>query len=149
MEVTRQSVKDYFSLLHYEIDKALDVCENYRALFERATSTTTTLTGMPGGGGAGRDALLASVSDAKSKCESSLSMIGKCKEKILEVFEKADLTDEEYKVAKAKQIDGLTWKQTGAIIGVTERQAYRIYDSALDKCASVLSRSEVHELSET
>lgn len=64
MAVSAESVRSFLESASVMGSVSGDKLSRYLSLYERATKTTSQITGMPGGGGSDHEAVLASLADA-------------------------------------------------------------------------------------
>jgi hypothetical protein len=101
----------------------------------RATSITSQLSGMPRGGGADRDAVLASLADV---CEEYYAMLTHAEETELEVLKFIDsLSKTNYRmILKLRYIECKRWPRVladlkSAGLDIEERHLFRLHGEAL------------------
>jgi hypothetical protein len=114
------------------------------ALEERATSVTSQLTGMPRGGSADRDAVLAALADAAGEYYRRLA---EAERRELEVVNFIDSlpTSEHRIILRLRYVDRKGWSKVLAALNdagltITERHMFRLHGAALREARELYSQ---------
>lgn len=143
MQYTAIDVKEYLEDIAFLSSSIADEREKLQAIFCQATKTTTQLTGMPGGGGSDRDALLSSYVNAKEQLSASVLETNTVIEKTITLIDESSLDIKGKRLLKYRYINSATWKRIAFSLQVSERQIYRIHEKALDDLANYINEKSI------
>lgn len=126
----------------------LEKQERVIALQNAATKTTTALTGMPGGGGSDRNALLAQLADARKDWHLELEFVSQAKTERRTFIGLCPITDRQKQILLRRYVGGCTWREVAESLDITERQMYREHRTALERCAVFAENSDLDFIKE-
>lgn len=113
----------------------------------QATKTTTRLTGMPGGGGADKDQLLARLADARTAWGRYHQLMVEAADFVRDLVLASPLTDQQKEMLVYRYIDGETWANVNHRLGspMSDRNLYRLHNSTLDELDKYFVLGGYHE----
>ena len=118
---------------------AAERADRYLSLYERATKTTTQLTGMPSGGGSDRNALLANLADSVEKVSTWVDILKQRQERVKEFLRDVPLNDTRRFILTQRYVLRSGWKplffQLQEMEKISERKMYYEHNRALEQCA--------------
>ena len=103
----------------------------------QATKTTTILTGMPRGGNADRDAVLAALADVTSDYREKIVRAERLEREVNEFIDSLPTRDCRM-LLRLRYIEGMSWKKVLSTLNahgihLSERQMYRLHGTALNE----------------
>jgi len=145
VQVTARAVRDFLSTPDVLNKLYTEKKNRYFSLQERATKTTSTLTGMPGGGNSDHEAVLASLADAVDEAAKWRELSEDKRELIHRFINEADI-DAHYKdILLRRYYLGLGW---AIILGelqwdgaVCRRKMFYDHNRALEACAAWVNKT--------
>ena len=145
MEVSARTVRDFLcsaALLH---GMSAEKRNRYLFLYERATKTTTALTGMPGGGSSDHEAVLASLADAVGDVGKWKELAAYQRELVRKFIEEAEISDYYKDILMRRYYCGDGW---AIILGqiqwdgnVSRRKLFYDHNRALKACADWVNKT--------
>ena len=141
-------------LISPDIDLSIleDKEAHYRTLEEQATKTTTKISGMPSGGGEDRNALLASLADAKREYFKWLEIWHNARSRVWNfVTEVATLSGPRRCILFSRYCQKRKWSEILPLVNdalkeekrppISERQMYVEHLKALEDCAEWINKT--------
>lgn len=107
--------------------------EKYMELYEQATKTTSHITGMPSGGGADRNAVLANLADADGSTEKWWGFLTERRELIRSFIEECPLSDFYRDILINRYIFNLGWEPMAYSLRKYDKPGPAILRSSLEK----------------
>lgn len=139
MAVSAKSVRDFLDSASLLSSISKDKRSRYLSLYERATKTTSVLTGMPGGGGSDRGAVLATLADAEDDSKKWSAFVQERKKLVKEFLEEAEIDDYYKELLKRRYVIGVGWHfiflMMRDIKEMSERKMYYDHNRAIQACA--------------
>ena len=145
MAVSAKAVKDFLESASLIGSVSKDKLSRFLFLYERATKTTSVLTGMPGGGGADHEAVLVSMADAKDTA-GRWEIISRNQKTLVSQFLKDVEIDDYYKsLLTQRYVLGYGWNLIYLTLRDTkelsERKMFYDHNKALQACADWVNKS--------
>ena len=109
MQVTAESVRDFLSSGALIKDLSKDKLSRFLFLYEKATKTTSQITGMPGGGGSDHEAVLASLADAVDDVNKWKDLAARQRSLVREFLSEADIKDSYKELLMKRYYYGEGW----------------------------------------
>jgi len=140
MQVTSRDVKAFLqSVRVYQLILAENQ-SRYLTAYEKATKTTTRLTGMPRGGGNSGDQAYVEMVASRSKLEDWESIAAGKKERVIQILNEAPLTELQFLILHARYIQLMNWKDIIRMLKksrkISERSIYYEHNAALAAVAN-------------
>ena len=139
MAVSSKDIKQFLESAMLFKGMSSERRNRYLLMYERATKTTSALTGMPGGGGADRESVLANMADAGEEVKKWDSLSEYRRELVKKFIEDADI-DEHYKnILHWRYVIGEKWSVILLLLRgdreMSKRTMYYDHKKALSACA--------------
>lgn len=145
MQVTARAVRDFLSSGSMLSEMSKDKLSRFLFLYERATKTTSTITGMPGGGGSDHEAVLASLADATDDVSKWKNLAERQRNLVRDFLSEADIKDSFRDLLMKRYYYGDGW---GIILsnlqwgkGVSRRMMFYNHNKALQACADWVNKT--------
>lgn len=139
MAVSAESVKSFLESASLLNSVSKDKHSRFLSLFERATKTTSVITGMPGGGGSDREAVLATLADAEDDSKRWEEFVTERKKLVTQFIKDAEIDDYYKELLIRRYITGVGWHFIFLMMRDTkdmcERTMYYDHNKALQACA--------------
>lgn len=139
MQVTAKHIRDFLTSAELLAKMSIEKRNRYLLLYERATKTTSALTGMPGGGGSDHEAVLASMADAVDDVDKWKGLASYRRELIKKFIEEVGITDYYKELLMMRYYYGNGWD---IILGqlqwsqpISKRKLFYDHNRALNACA--------------
>lgn len=140
MAVSAESVRSFLESASLMNNVSEDKLSRFLSLYERATKTTTVLTGMPGGGGSDREAVLANMADARSDADAWFSLVKDRKKLVNSFLEEVEVDDYYKEMLTQRYILCMPWVTIHYLLRgkkeISESTMYRDHNRALEACAA-------------
>lgn len=145
MAVSAESVRSFLESTSLINSVSEDKRSRYLSLYDRATKTTSVLTGMPGGGGSDRGAVLANLADAEDDAKRWESFVRERKKLIVQFLNDVDLDDYYRELLIRRYVVGVGWHFIFLMIRdnkeMSERKMYYDHNKALEACAAWVNKT--------
>ena len=145
MAVSAESVKSFLESATLMSNVSEDKLSRYLSLYERATKTTTVLTGMPGGGGSDSGAVLATLADAEDDAKRWEVFVKERKKLVSKFINDADIDDYYKELLIRRYVIGVGWHFIFLMLRDTkemsERKMYYDHNKALSACADWVNKT--------
>ena len=145
MAVSAKSVKSFLESASLYNNVSEDKRSRYLSLYERATKTTTVLTGMPGGGGADHGAVLANLADAEDDTKRWDAFVKERRKLIAQFLKDAEIDDYHRDLLIRRYVTGVGWHFIFLMVRDTkemsERKMYYDHNKALEACADWVNKT--------
>ena len=139
MAVSAESVRSFLESASLLDSISKDKLSRYLSLYEKATKTTSALTGMPGGGGSDRDAVLATLSDAEEELKRWKVIAEERKELVTQFLRDAEIDDYYRDMLIRRYVTRVGWHFIYLMIRdekeMSERKMFYDHNRALEACA--------------
>ncbi len=109
MAVSAESVRAFLSSGTFINDLSKDKLSRFLFLYEKATKTTSQITGMPGGGGSDHEAVLASLADAVDDVNKWKGLAARQRSLVREFLLEADIKDSYKELLMKRYYYGEGW----------------------------------------
>ena len=140
MAVSAESVRSFLESASLLGSISEDKRSRYLSLYERATKTTSVLTGMPGGGGADRETVLTTLSDAEDDAKRWEVFVKERKKLVRNFLKEADIDDYYRELLIRRYVIGVGWHFIFLLLRdnkeMSERKMYYDHNKALEACAN-------------
>lgn len=147
---TLDDVKFLLESVRECIAQAEDLWNAYLTAEEQATKTTTSLTGMPRGGGADRSQQLSALVDAKDKWEEASGISVSCIKKVRDLIRNSTLNGVEQHLLESRYIFLYSWREIrntcyddSGVSLISERTMYRWHSDALEHLREYIIESNI------
>lgn len=145
MAVSAESVKSFLESASLMGTVSEDKRSRYLSLYEKATKTTSVLTGMPGGGGSDRGAVLATLADAEDDSKRWEVFVKERKKLVAQFLNDAEIDDYYKELLIRRYVTGVGWHFIFLMIRDTkemsERKMYYDHNKALEACADWVNKT--------
>lgn len=145
MGVSAESVKGFLESASLVGSVYDDLLSRYISLHERATKTTTTITGMPGGGGSDHEAVLATLADAKEDVDKWEFIVKERRNLIRQFLRDAEIDDYYKELLTRRYVTGVEWHFIFLMLRdnkeMSERKMYYDHRKALEACAEWVNKT--------
>ena len=145
MGVSAAAIRDFLESAKLVNSVSNDKLSRSLFLYERATKTTSVLTGMPGGGGSDRESVLANLADAKEDSKRWEDLARQQRERVKQFINEAEITDFQKQLLLRRYVMGLEWHFIFLLIreqkDMSESTMYREHNRALEACADWVNRT--------
>ena len=139
MEVSAESVKSFLESASLINSISNDKLSRYLSLYERATKSTTTLTGMPGGGNSDHEAVLATLVDAAEDTKVWEALVQERRKLVSRFLNEAEIDDYYKELLIRRYLVGVSWHFLFLTLrdkkDMSERKMYYDHNKALEACA--------------
>lgn len=137
MQVTAESVRDFLSSGALIKDLSKDKLSRFLFLYEKATKTTSQITGMPGGGGSDHEAVLASLADAVDDVNKWKDLAARQRSLVREFLSEADIKESYRELLMKRYYYGEGWSIIlEQIRPMSRRTMFYDHKKALQACAN-------------
>ena len=137
MQVTAESVRDFLSSGALIKDLSKDKLSRFLFLYEKATKTTSQITGMPGGGGSDHEAVLASLADAVDDVNKWKDLAARQRSLVREFLSEADIKESYRELLMKRYYYGEGWSIIlEQIRPLSRRTMFYDHKKALQACAN-------------
>ena len=145
MAVSAKAVKDFLESASLIGSVSEDKLSRYLFLYEKATKTTSVLTGMPGGGGSDHETVLVSMADAKDDA-GRWEIISRNQKALVSQFLKDVEIDDYYKSLLTQRYIlvygwNLIYLTLRDNMEISERKMFYDHNKALQACADWVNKS--------
>lgn len=145
MAVSAESVRSFLESASLISSISEDKRSRYLSLYERATKTTSVLTGMPGGGGADHGAVLATLADAEDDSKRWDAFVKEQRKLVSQFIRDAEIDDYYKELLTRRYIIGAGWSLIFLMMRDTkemsERKMYYDHNKALEACAAWVNKT--------
>ena len=145
MAVSAESVRSFLESASLMGAVSEDKHSRYLSLYEKATKTTSVLTGMPGGGGSDRGAVLATLADAEDDSKRWETFVKERKKLVSQFLNDAEIDDYYKELLIRRYVTGVGWHFIFLMIRDTkemsERKMYYDHNKALEACADWVNKT--------
>ena len=145
MEVSAESVKSFLESASLMGSVSDDLLSRYTSLYERATKSTSVITGMPGGGGSDREAVLAALVDAEDDADRWKAFATNQRELVKKFLQEAEIDDSYRELLFRRYITGVGWDFILVLMNergsTCRRQMFYNHKRALEACADWVNRT--------
>ncbi len=145
MAVSAESVRSFLESASLLGSVSEDKRSRYLFLYERATKTTSVLTGMPGGGGSDHGAVLATLADAEDDSKRWEAFVKERKKLVAQFLNDAEIDDYYKELLIRRYVTGVGWHFIFLMIRDTkemsERKMYYDHNKALEACADWVNKT--------
>lgn len=139
MAVSAESVRSFLESSSLMDSVYEDKHSRYLSLYEKATKSTTTLTGMPGGGGADNNSVLATLADAENDAKRWSAFAKERKKLVSQFINDAEIDDYYKELLIRRYVIGVGWNFIFLMLrdykDMSERKMYYDHNKALQACA--------------
>ena len=145
MAVSAAAIKDFLESAKLISSVSNDKLSRSLFLYERATKTTTMLTGMPGGGGSDRGAVLATFADAVEDSK-QWNVFAKQRRNLIKQFIKdAEISNLHKAILVWRYVLCAEWSLIFSLLrnsrGISESTMYREHNRALEAAADWVNKT--------
>lgn len=145
MAVSAESVRSFLESALLMSNVSEDKRSRYLALYERATKTTSVITGMPGGGGSDHEVVLATLADAEIDSKRWEDFVRERKKLVSQFLDDAEIDDYYRDMLKRRYVTGVGWHFIFLMIRddkeMSERKMYYDHNRALEACADWVNKT--------
>ena len=145
MAVSAKSVRDFLESASLLSSISKDKLSRFLSLYERATKTTSVLTGMPGGGGSDHGAVLATLADAEDDSKKWESFVRERKKLVSDFLNEAEIDDYYKELLMRRYVIGVGWHFIFLMMrdnkDMSERKMYYDHNKALQACADWVNKT--------
>ena len=139
MSVNAKTVKDFLRSAALFHGMSAEKRDRYLFLYERATKTTSALTGMPGGGSSDHEAVLASLADAVVDVSKWEELAAYRRGLVRKFIEEAEISEHYKEILMRRYVLGEGWAVILAQLQwdgkVSRRKLFYDHNKAIDACA--------------
>ena len=139
MAISAESVKSFLESASLLNSVSKDKHSRFLSLWERATKTTSVLTGMPGGGNSDHEAVLATLADAEDDSKRWEAFVKERKKLVTQFIKDAEIDDYYKTLLIHRYVIGIGWHFIYLMFRDTkelsERKMYYDHNKALEACA--------------
>ena len=145
MAVSAESVKSFLESVSLINSVSKDKLSRSLFLYERATKTTSVLTGMPGGGNADHEAVLANLADAKDDTKKWSSFAQENRKLVIQFLKDAEIDGYYRDLLFQRYVVGSGWNLILMMFRdgreLSERKLYYDHNKALQACADWVNKT--------
>lgn len=145
MEVSAESVRSFLESASLMRSVSEDKRHRYLSLYERATKTTSVLTGMPGGGNSDSGAVLAVLADAEDDTKKWDVIVKERSNLIRQFLDDAEIDDYYKELLIRRYVTGVGWHFIYLMLRdskeMSERKMYYDHNRALEACANWVNKT--------
>ena len=145
MEVSAESVRSFLESASLMGSISKDKLSRYLSLYERATKTTSVITGMPGGGSSDSEAVLAVLADAKDDSTRWDAFVKERRKLIRKFLDDAEIDDYYKELLIRRYVTGVGWHFIYLMLRdskeMSERKMYYDHNKALEACADWINKT--------
>ena len=145
MAVSAESVRSFLESASLMNNISEDKLSRFLSLYERATKTTSVLTGMPGGGGSDHASVLATLADAEDDSKRWEIFVKERKELVRKFLEDAEIDEYYRELLMRRYVIGVGWHfiylMLRDIKEMSERKMYYDHNKALEACANWVNKT--------
>ena len=139
MAISAESVRSFLESASLLNSVSKDKHSRFLSLWERATKTTSVLTGMPGGGNSDHEAVLATLADAEDDSKRWEAFVAERKKLVTQFIKDAEIDDYYKTLLIHRYVIGIGWHFIYLMFRDTkelsERKMYYDHNKALEACA--------------
>ena len=139
MAISAESVRSFLESASLLNSVSKDKHSRFLSLWERATKTTSVLTGMPGGGNSDHEAVLANLADAEDDSKRWEAFVAERKKLVTQFIKDAEIDDYYKTLLIHRYVIGIGWHFIYLMFRDTkelsERKMYYDHNKALEACA--------------
>ena len=139
MAISAESVRSFLESASLLNSVSKDKHSRFLSLWERATKTTSVLTGMPGGGNSDHEAVLATLADAEDDSKRWEAFVTERKKLVTQFIKDAEIDDYYRTLLIHRYVIGIGWHFIYLMFRDTkelsERKMYYDHNKALEACA--------------
>lgn len=139
MAISAESVRSFLESASLLNSVSKDKHSRFLSLWERATKTTSVLTGMPGGGNSDHEAVLATLADAEDDSKRWEAFVTERKKLVTQFIKDAEIDDYYKTLLIHRYVIGIGWHFIYLMFRDTkelsERKMYYDHNKALEACA--------------
>jgi hypothetical protein len=143
--VSAAAVREFLESAKLINGVSADRLSRYLFLYEKATKSTTTLTGMPGGGGSDRGAVLATLADADDDSKRWDAFAKERRKLVKKFINEAEITNLQKAILVWRYVACVEWNMIFDLLrnwrDMSESTMYREHNRALDACADWVNRT--------
>ena len=145
MAVSAESVRDFLSSGALITSLSEEKLSRLLSLYEQATKTTSTLTGMPGGGGADHEAVLAALADAADAVGKWKALVDRQRDLIRRFLSEVEIDDAHRELLTQRYYYGEGWEIILANLqgnkSVSRLTMFYHHNKALQACADWVNKT--------
>ena len=145
MGVSAESVRSFLESASLISSVSEDKRSRYLSLYERATKTTSVLTGMPGGGGSDSGAVLATLADAEDDAKRWELFVKERKDLVQRFLRDAEIDDYYRELLIRRYVIGVGWHFIFLMLRdnkeMSERKMFYDHNKALEACAAWVNKT--------
>ena len=145
MGVSAESVRSFLESTSLISSVSNDKLSRSLFLYEKATKTTSVLTGMPSGGNADHGAVLANLADAKDDAKRWEILVQENKKLVAQFLNDAEIDDYYRDLLIRRYVMGMGWSLIYLMLRdtkeISERKMYYDHTKALEACADWVNRT--------
>ena len=136
-QIASDPARDYLNSVLEARMEAKRLQHKVAQLEAQATKTTTIITGMPRGGNADRDAVLAALADVTSDYSEKIVKAERLEKEVNEFIDSLPTRDCRM-LLRLRYLEGMSWRKVLSTlkahgIHLSERQMYRLHGTALNE----------------
>ena len=139
MAISAESIRSFLESASLLNSVSKDKHSRFLSLWERATKTTSVLTGMPGGGNSDHEAVLATLADAEDDSKRWEAFVTERKKLVTQFIKDAEIDDYYKTLLIHRYVIGIGWHFIYLMFRDTkelsERKMYYDHNKALEACA--------------
>ena len=145
MAISAESVKSFLESASLMENVSADKLSRYLSLYERATKTTSVLTGMPSGGNSDSGAVLANLADAEDDSKRWKTFVKERKKLVQQFLKDAEIDDYYKELLIRRYVIGVGWHFIYLMLRdlkeMSERKMYYDHNKALEACADWVNKT--------